>query len=157
MKFQLGRKARLAKPILQLRKTKKGICKFSVRFLAFSNKTLTVQKIVLSSSRGQGNFRRSKASRPRPKTSKCVLEAKDVLEDSISGNHTIKFFAHFSGIKRGKGRASLRLTIAGPVSNFTAQPCENENQCVEGLSKFLGGKRTELYLASKFSKSRHSQ
>ena len=41
-------------------------------------------KKVLSSSRGQGNFRRLEASRPRPRTSKCVLEAKDVLEDSTS-------------------------------------------------------------------------
>ena len=42
-------------------------------------------KIVLSSSRGQGNFRGLEASRPRPRTLKCVLEAKDVLEDSTSG------------------------------------------------------------------------
>ena len=39
-------------------------------------------KIVLSSSRGQGNFQGPEALRPR--TSKCVLEAKDVLEDSTS-------------------------------------------------------------------------
>ena len=53
------------------------------------HKILTIQKIVLSSSRGQANFRRLEASRPRPRTSKCVLEdvleAKDVLEDSTSG------------------------------------------------------------------------
>ena len=36
-------------------------------------------KIVLSESRGQGNFRGLEASRPRPMTTKCVLEAKDVL------------------------------------------------------------------------------
>ena len=47
------------------------------------HKILTIQKIVLSSSRGQANFRGLEASRPR--TSKCVLEAKDVLEDSTSG------------------------------------------------------------------------
>ena len=45
-------------------------------------------KKSLFSSRGQGNFRRLEASRPRPRTSKCVLEdvleAKDVLEDSTS-------------------------------------------------------------------------
>ena len=45
-------------------------------------------KIVLSSSRGQDNFRGLEASRPRSRTSKCVLEdvleAKDVLEDSTS-------------------------------------------------------------------------
>ena len=46
---------------------------------------LTIQKIVLSSSRGQANFRGLEASKPRPRTSKCVLEAKDVLEDSTSG------------------------------------------------------------------------
>ena len=63
-----------------MRKTKKGLRKFSTRFLAFFNKILMVQDIVVSSSRGQGNFRGHKASRPR--TSKCVLEAKDVLKDS---------------------------------------------------------------------------
>ena len=47
-------------------------------------KILTIQKIVLSSSRGQGNFQGLEASRPRPRTWKCVLEAKDVLEDSTS-------------------------------------------------------------------------
>ena len=48
------------------------------------HKILTIQKIVLSSSRGQANFRGLEASRPRPRTSRSVLEAKDVLEDSIS-------------------------------------------------------------------------
>ena len=52
----------------QKRKTKKVFAKFSARFLAFSNKILTVQKIVLFSSRGQGNFRGLEASRPRPRT-----------------------------------------------------------------------------------------
>ena len=51
-----------------LRKTKKGLRKFSARFLALSNKISTVQKIVLSSSREQGNFRGLEASRPRPRT-----------------------------------------------------------------------------------------
>ena len=55
-----------------LRKTKKGLRKFSARFLALSNKISTVQKIVLSSSRGQGNFQGLEASRPR--TSKSVLD-----------------------------------------------------------------------------------
>ena len=52
------------------------------------HRILTIQKIVLSSSRGQANFRGLEASRPRPRTSKSVLEdvleAKDVLEDSTS-------------------------------------------------------------------------
>ena len=57
------------------------------------HKILTFQKIVLSSSRGQANFRGLEASRPRPRprTSKSVLEdvleAKDVLEDSTSGKN----------------------------------------------------------------------
>ena len=45
-------------------------------------------KIVLSPSRGQGNFRGLEATRPR--TSKCVLEAKDVLGDSTFAKHTLK-------------------------------------------------------------------
>ena len=45
------------------------------------HKILTIQKIVLSSSRGQANFRGLEASRPRPRTSKCVLE------DSTSDCH----------------------------------------------------------------------
>ena len=43
------------------------------------HKILTIKKILLSSSRGQANFRGLEASRPRPRTSKCVLE------DSTSG------------------------------------------------------------------------
>ena len=38
------------------------------------HKILTIQKIVLSSSLGQANFRGLEVSRPRPRTSKCVLE-----------------------------------------------------------------------------------
>ena len=41
---------------LQLTKTKKGLRKFSARSLAFSNKISTVERIVLSSSRGQSIF-----------------------------------------------------------------------------------------------------
>ena len=71
----------LAYAYAPINESKKGIRKFFARFLAFSNKILTVQNIVLSLSRGQGNFRGLEASRPRPRTSKCVLEAKNVLED----------------------------------------------------------------------------
>ena len=74
-----------------IEENKKGVRKFSARFLAFSNKISTVQKIVLSSSRGQGNFRGLEASRPRPRTSKCVFEAKDVLKDSTSDNLIVMF------------------------------------------------------------------
>ena len=44
---------------------KKGLRRLSVRFLPFFNNISTVQKIVLSSSRGQGDFRGLGASRPR--------------------------------------------------------------------------------------------
>ena len=74
------------------KKKKKKIFRRSPQKNAFQkifqalHKILTIQKIVLSSSRGQANFRGLEASRPR--TSKCVLEdvleAKDVLEDSTS-------------------------------------------------------------------------
>ena len=59
------------------------------KFFQALHNILTFQKIVLSSSRGQANFRGLEASRPRPRTSKSVLEdvleAKDVLKDSTSG------------------------------------------------------------------------
>ena len=52
------------------------------------HKILTIQKILLSSSRGQANFPGLEASRPR--ISKCVLddvlEANNVIEDSTSAN-----------------------------------------------------------------------
>ena len=54
------------------------------------HKLLTTQKIVLSSSRKQRNFRGIEGSRPRPRSSKCVLEAKDVCEDSTSDNYTVR-------------------------------------------------------------------
>ena len=66
--------------IFQVISTKKNV--FQKIFQAL-HEILTIQKILLSSSRGQANFRGLEASRPR--TSKCVLEAKDVLEDSTSG------------------------------------------------------------------------
>ena len=62
------------------------------------HKILTFQKIVLSSSRGQANFRGLEASRPRTSKSvlEDVLEAKDVLEDSTSDN-----FSLFPQLKSG--------------------------------------------------------
>ena len=38
------------------------------------HKLLTIQKTVLSSSRGQANFQGLEASRSRPRTSKCILK-----------------------------------------------------------------------------------
>ena len=65
-----------------IEENRKGVRRFFARFLTFSNKISTVQKTVLSSSRGQSSFRGLEALRPR--TSKCVLEAKDVFEESTS-------------------------------------------------------------------------
>ena len=48
-------------------------------------KISTTQKIVLFSSREQGNFRGLQALRPSPRTSKCVLE------DSTSGGKIARF------------------------------------------------------------------
>ena len=70
MKFQLGGGAGPPAPPLGYayapsEENKTSVRKFSARFLAFSNEISTVQQIVLSSSRGQGNFRGLEASRPR--------------------------------------------------------------------------------------------
>ena len=62
------------------------------------HKILTIQKIVLSLSRGQGNFRGLEASRPR--TSKCVLEdstsrhklSNKIMHKAIHVTHSISNF-----------------------------------------------------------------
>ena len=72
---------------LYFRKPKKRSSQFFRKVSGVFQQNFNGSKIVLSSSRGQGNFRGLEASRPR--TSKCVLEdvleAKDILEDSASG------------------------------------------------------------------------
>ena len=67
-----------------LRKPKKRSLQIFRKVFGVFQRNFNVSKIVLYSSRGQGNFRGLEASRPRPRTSNCVLEAKDVLEDSTS-------------------------------------------------------------------------
>ena len=69
---------------LYLRKPKKRSLQIFRKVSGVFQRHFNGSKIVLSSSRGQGNFRGLEASMPRPRTSKCVLEAKDVLEDSNS-------------------------------------------------------------------------
>ena len=56
------------------------------------HKILTFQKIVLSSSRGQADFRGLEASRPRPRP----RTSKPVLEDSTSGNTSFHVCSHFT-------------------------------------------------------------
>ena len=63
---------------LYLRKPKKRSLQIFRKVSGVFQRNFNGSKIVLSSSRGQGNFRGLEASRPR--TSKCVLE------DSTSGN-----------------------------------------------------------------------
>ena len=69
---------------LYLRKPKKRSLQILRKVSGVFQRNFNGSKIVLSSSRGQGNFRGLEASWSRPRTSKCVLEAKDVLEDSTS-------------------------------------------------------------------------
>ena len=64
------KKKKVFTKIFQAISTKK---RFPKMFQAL-HKILTIQKIVLSSSQGQANFRGLEASRPRPRTSKSVLE-----------------------------------------------------------------------------------
>ena len=75
-------------------KKKKGLHK---NFSCDLHKILTIQKIVLSSSRGQANFRGLEASRPRPRTWPSRPRSrprtlKCVLEDSTS-DVKLKFYA----------------------------------------------------------------
>ena len=72
---------------LYLRKPKKRSLQIFRKISGVFQRNFNGLKILLSSSRGQGNFRGLEASRPRPRTSKCVLEAKDVLEDSTSDTY----------------------------------------------------------------------
>ena len=88
--FQAKRSSKIFFRRSPLEENKKGLRKFSARFLALSNQILTVQKIVMSSSRGQGNFRWLEASRPRPRTWKCVLE------DSSSEYHLQYFCTSYA-------------------------------------------------------------
>ena len=85
---------------LYLRKPKKRSLQIFRKVSGIFQRNFNGSKIVLSSRRGQGNFRGLEASRPRPRTSKCVLEdvleAKDVLEDSTS----VKFLICFTKIDK---------------------------------------------------------
>ena len=59
---------------LYLRKPKIRSLQIFRKVLGVFQRNFNGSKIVLSSSRGQGNFRGHEASRPRPRTLKCVLE-----------------------------------------------------------------------------------
>ena len=67
-----------------LEETKKRSLQIFRKVSGVFQRNFNGSKIVLSSRRGQGSFQGLEASRLWPRTSKCVLEAKDVLEDSTS-------------------------------------------------------------------------
>ena len=144
MKFQLGGGGfpgphSFGYAYAPIEENKKGVLKFSARFLAFSNKISTVQKIVLSSSRGQGNFRGLEASRPRPRTSKCVLEAKDVLPlvantSSFAAGKSCQSWIMISASIRKEGRRKKVLAKC-KSSKFAATPVPNKT----GKSYFHSG------------------
>ena len=94
---------------LYLWKPKKRSLQIFRKVSGVFQQNFNVSKIVLSSSRGRGNFRGLKASRPR--TSKCVLKAKDVLEDSTSGKRRQllrRSHARFLLLCAGRTRKNLK-------------------------------------------------
>ena len=90
-----------------LEETKKRSLQIFRRVSGVFQRNFNGSKIVLSSSRGPDNFRGLEASRPkpRPRTSKCVLEAKDVLEDSTSARAFLSLASRGSAL----GRAAMAL------------------------------------------------
>ena len=116
--------------MLQLRKTKKVFANFPQSFWCFPTKFQRFKKIVLSSSRGQGNFRGPKASRPRPRTWGFEAKAKD-----------LKMCPR--GRPRGQGRPrGLHLCnslLLGPEflwhfeTNWPSNSTANEQICLETL------------------------
>ena len=101
--FQAISKKKVFKQLFQViskKKKKKKKKNGLERNFSANLKILTIQKIVLSSSRGQGNFRGLEASRPRPRTwssRRRPRASKCVLEDSTSVWPT-----HFYGRREGK-------------------------------------------------------
>ena len=79
-----------------LEETKKRSLQIFCKVSGAFQRNFNGPKIVLSSSRGQANFRGLEASRPKPRTSKCVLE------DTTSDKYTVGLlncdvFAFLSG------------------------------------------------------------
>ena len=126
--------------MLQLRKTKKVFANFPQVSSVFEQ-NLNGSKIVLSSSRGQGNFRGPKASRPRPRTSKCVLEAKDVLEDSTS-------VEQYQMLVKSNGRRSVNVLFSTLSKQVIAKYSNHKIWCILGLGLSL----LFIYIIYNFSK-----
>ena len=133
----LRKKKKVFTKIFQAISTKKT---FSKKIFQALHKILTIQKIVLSSRRGQANFRGLEASRPRPRTSKCVLEAKDVLEDSTSGSTPPFPFAECFVSKSLRLIFALQRETSKRVSKML-KPSSSGNQIPK---VFAGGKSLGL-------------
>ena len=133
---------------------KKGIYKFSARFLAFSDKISTVQKkccpraedrAIFEDLRLRGQGQGLEASRPR--TSKCVLEdvleAKDVLEDSTSDNYASFIFKQFGS----KYPSLKKLTIPDSQLAYLQKQLKKEistNEQSSGPGSWSSDKRSSL-------------
>ena len=65
------------------------------------HKLLTTQKVLLSLSRGQGNFRGLEALRPRTRTSKCVLEDSTSAVNNFDNLHKFEDCSLLSSLING--------------------------------------------------------
>ena len=94
---------------------------------------------MLSSSPGQGIFRGLEASRPRPRTSKCVLEdvleAKDILEDSTSDYWIIANKLTLNAKKSNLLVINLKLNSSPTVMNLI---CSAGSMNSVNEAKYLG-------------------
>ena len=101
-------------------------------------------------SRGQGNFRGLKALRPRPRTSICLLEAKDVLEDSTSAEYK-PLTLSISRKTNNESSKALRYTTKHYVLLSNCRPSllcyaryVARTEFFGGQAKNLGGQRKFL-------------
>ena len=125
---------------LYLRKPKKRSLQIFRKVSGVFQQNFNSSKIVLSSSKGQANFRGLEASRPRPMTSKCVLEdvleAKDVLEDSTSDITRPGAETRFCSGGRDRGTVNLicqkNVSIIGQGAE---QICATHAYHIQGFRK----------------------
>ena len=107
---------------LYLKKPNKKSLQIFCKVSGVFQRNFNGSKIVLSSSRRQGNFRGLEASRPRPRTSKCVLEdvlkAKDVLKDSISAAESEEILTCRVGCELMRSPCSDQVSIEAWVCWF---------------------------------------
>ena len=114
-----------------LEETKKRSLQIFRKVSGVFQRNFNGSNIGLSSSRGLGDFRGLEASRPRPRTLKCVLEAKDVLEDSTSVNININITIFYCSKHFFFGNISLTrqnffeiLFVCDSASSATAATCQ---------------------------------